>query len=279
MSKTILSIVTPSFNQASYLPECLVSVATQGSIPIEHVVFDGGSSDESADVLREFACDHQHLRWISEKDNGQSHALNKGFRCATGEFIGWLNADDRYRPGCFDAVLQAFRDHPEIDVIYGDYTWIDPDGNTTQLRREIAFSRFVLLYHRVLYIPTTAMFFRRRILDQGQLLDETLQYAMDFEFFVRLNALGYKFLHVPQFLADFRFQPESKTSRFPERQLQEQSAIIRRYSPLLRNTSSRALEQVLTRGLRLMAAARRYTEKGVRGYYFTQFRPGSMQFK
>lgn len=274
MNRPSISIVTPSFNQANYLRECLASVEMQNHTHIEHLVFDGGSRDASPEVLREFANGHPYLHWVSEKDNGQSDAINSGFRRAKGEIIGWLNADDRYRPGCFAAVLQAFRDHPDIDVIYGDYTWIDPAGTMLQLRREISFSRFVLLYHRVLYIPTTAMFFRRSILDAGQFLDDELHYAMDFEFFVRLSSLRYSFMHLSAVLADFRFHPDSKSSLFPERQEREQTQIMQRYSPILSRCSTQWIADMLSKPLRLAAAARRYSEKALRGYYFNQFRPG-----
>jgi glycosyltransferase involved in cell wall biosynthesis len=272
MNKPFITIVTPSFNQAKFLGECLASVEAQQVGSIEHLVFDGGSCDESVELLKGVARDPRFadLRWVSEKDKGQSHAINKGFRVASGEVIGWLNADDRYRPNCLSSIIKAFRDHPNIDVIYGDYTWINEDGTPLQLRREISFSAFVLLYHRVLYIPTTAMFFRRRILDDGQLLNEDLHYAMDFEFFVRLNRLGYRFMHISKVLADFRFHAASKSVAFAERQLAEQEQITRQYSRILGKCSPRWTAPILS-GLRTAAALRRYSEKALRGYYFSQF--------
>ena len=274
MNKPAITIVTPSFNQARFLGECLASVETQKVGPVQHLVFDGDSSDGSVDILRSVACGPRfsYLQWVSEKDKGQSHAINKGFHRASGEIIGWLNSDDRYRPNCFSAIVKAFHDHPNIDVIYGDYTWVDENGRPLQLRREISFSAFVLLYHRVLYIPTTAMFFRRRILDDGQLLNENLHYAMDFEFFVRLSRLGYRFMHISKVLADFRFHPASKSVEFPERGLAEQEQITLQYSPILRNCSPQWASSVLS-GLRAVAALRRYGEKALRGYYFSQFQP------
>jgi glycosyltransferase involved in cell wall biosynthesis len=277
--RPLISIITPSFNQGRYLEECLASVATQGVSPIEHIVMDGGSSDGSVELLQNFAKNpsNAHLHWASEQDRGQSHALNKGFRAAQGEFIGWLNADDRYRTECLSRVLRVFREHPDVDVIYGDYTWINGVGNVLQLRREIEFSRFILLYHHVLYIPTTAMFFRRRILDAGHFLNETLHYAMDFEFLLRLSMLGYNFMHVPGFMADFRFHPASKSSQYPSRQLREHDEIMHQYSPLLRSLSPGVATRVLSVSLRALAAMRRYSEKALRGYYFTQFRPAALR--
>ncbi|HEY3930525.1 MAG TPA: glycosyltransferase family 2 protein [Candidatus Koribacter sp.] len=272
-----ITIVTPSYNQAEYLQESLESVSSQGVANVEHLVMDGGSSDGSALILKEFSeqSNGAHLRWLSEKDNGQSDAMNKGFRSARGEIIGWLNADDRYRPGCFEAVLRAFRDHPEADIIYGDYTWIDRRGRVLQLRRETSFSRFTLLYHRVLYVPSTATFFRRRIFDEGNLLDEKLQYAMDYEFFVRLCARGYRFQHVSDLMADFRYHPASKSTQFCDRQLEEQNAALPRYSPILNACRNRWIYRPLLLSLRSAAGVLRYGEKAIRGYYFTQWRPSA----
>ena len=149
--------------------------------------------------------------WLTEPDSGQSEALNKGFRQAKGEIIGWLNSDDRYRAGCFEQIVQAFADNPDADILYGDYLLVDEAGKTVKIRREIEFSAFILLYHRVLYIPTTATFFRRRVFEEKNWLDESLHYAMDLEFFIRLAARGYRFRHIPEILADFRVH--SKASR------------------------------------------------------------------
>lgn len=279
MSRPQISIVTPSFNQARFLGECLGSVAAQAPASMEQIVIDGGSRDGSVEILHSFANvqGRDYLRWISEPDEGQSQALNKGFRQASGEIIGWLNSDDRYRPGCLQAILKAFDAHPHADIIYGDYTWIDEGGNIRQLRREISFSPLVLLYHRVLYIPTTALFFRRRVLDDGFLLNEGLQYAMDVDFMVRLSQAGYRFQHVSRFLADFRFQPQSKTCMYPRRQIEETLDVTRRYSRALQHCPNEFTEALMLKALRGCASVRRYSEKAVRGYYFTQFRRGSMQ--
>jgi len=171
-----ISIVTPSLNQGAFLSEALLSVREQKYSELEHLVIDGGSGDDTIKILcrySEEAC-WKHLRWTSEPDHGQSHALNKGFAKASGDIIGWLNSDDRYRPGCLNYVSRIFQERPNIDVVYGDYTWIDENGRTIQCRREIEFSYFILLYHRVLYIPTTAAFFRRRVIDYGNWLVESL---------------------------------------------------------------------------------------------------------
>jgi glycosyltransferase involved in cell wall biosynthesis len=274
-----ISIVTPSFNQAAFLDEALLSVRQQGYRCFEHLVMDGGSSDDSAEILkgRSESPGWEHLRWVSESDRGQSDALNKGFTRARGEIIGWLNSDDRYRANCFTAVAKAFQDNPNIDVLYGDSTWIDLRGTVFRLRREIEFSYFILLYHRVLYIPTTSTFFRRRVFDEGNWLDETLHYAMDFEFFVRLASRGYRFKHLSSFLGDFRFQPDSKSARMSHKQLEEVNEVMQRYSPLSSQLQAAALRNVGFMLLRSSAATLRYLRKLSRGYYLDRFRFTALQ--
>jgi len=269
-----ISIVTPSFNQGPYIREALLSVASQQGHTVEHLVVDGGSTDSTLDILRECSqvSGWAHLRWTSEPDNGQSDALNKGFQKAKGELVGWLNSDDRYRPGCFDAVMAAAYKHPEVDVFYGDYTWIDERNKCMQIRREIEFSRFVLGYHRVLYIPTTSTFFRRRIFDEGNWINTQYHYAMDYEFFLRLAGADYRFQHIPHILADFRWHSESKTGSRSEKQLAEHDEIAGIYSPLFRRMPPGLPLNLVRKGARLLAGGRRYTEKLLRGYYFTQYR-------
>jgi glycosyltransferase involved in cell wall biosynthesis len=274
MTAPRVSIVTPSYNQASFIEEALLSVKNQGSMCVEHIVVDGASTDHTVSILKEYSAKPgwEHLRWVSEPDQGQSDALNKGFRRATGDLIGWLNSDDRYRAGCFESIATASAWHTDADVLYGDYTWFDEKNLCLQVRREIEFSRFVLGYHRVLYIPTTTTFFRRRIFDEGNWIDLRYQYAMDYEFFLRLASSGYRFRHVPHVLADFRWHANSKSGSQSVKQLAEHDEIARLYSPILRRMPSGMPLRIVRKGARLLAASRRYTEKFLRGYYFTQYR-------
>jgi glycosyltransferase involved in cell wall biosynthesis len=269
-----MSIVTPSYNQCNFIEECLGSVKAQNYSNVEHIVTDGVSTDGSVEVLRRYSQQpsYQHLRWVSEPDQGQSDALNKGFQMATGDIVGWLNSDDRYRPGCFQAVIEAFEKNPDVDVLYGDYTWIDESGHILQVRREIEFSPFVLSYHRVLYIHSTATFFRRRVFGDGNFLNTQYHYAMDYEFFLRLAQKGYRFKRTPHLLADFRWHRKSKSSSSPEKQLAELDAIATSYSRTLQRFKSDAAKKLVLSALRVAAAGLRYSEKLVRGYYLEQFR-------
>jgi len=274
-----ISIVTPSYNQAKFLEDALRSVKEQSYPAFEHIVMDGGSTDGSVDILRHYSSrpGWQHLRWKSEPDRGQSDALNKGFRLVSGDVVGWLNSDDRYRPDCFRAMVNAFADHPESDVLYGDYTYIDETGRVWRIRREIEFNRFILLYLHMLYVPTPSSFFRRRIFDEGNWIDTQFHYAMDYEFILRLARRGYSFRHIPALVADFRLHPESKTGAHADQQRQEHNAIGLAYSGVLQRIHPQLLRRPVREVLRLAARAMRYKEKFSRGYYLEQFRPSRLK--
>ncbi len=277
MTKTLsISIVTPSLNQASFISDALDSVVIQNYPNCEHLVIDGMSTDGTLELLRNFRTSSSTITWVSEPDSGQSEALNKGFRQATGDIIGWLNADDRYRMGCFERVAKMFEEDPELDILYGDYRVVDEFGGLVRIKPEIAFSAFVLFYHRVLYIPTTTTFFRRRVFDEGNWINEDLQYVMDLEFFIRLAVRGYRFKHIPEVLADFRLQPASKTCREPDKQRCEHSRVIFATVPLLRRLKSEQLKRAALLFCRPIAGLRRYAEKAIRGSYWAQLQASSV---
>src|SRR5271154_4376285 len=273
----LISVVTPSFNQREFIGEALASVQRQNHKNCEHLVIDGMSTDGTVDLLRSLAGD-KNIVWISEQDSGQSEALNKGFRRAKGEIIGWLNSDDRYRAGCFERVAQAFAENPDVDILYGDYLMVDELGQALQIRREIEFNAFVLLYHRVLYIPTTATFFRRKIFEEDNWLNEKLHYAMDLDFFIRLSARGYRFKHLSELLADFRLHPESKSCSSPDRHRLEHQQIVFASAPILQHLKSPHLKKLMLSVLRSIANAKRYSEKMIKGYYWKQFRSAGCVF-
>lgn len=266
-----ISIVTPSLNQGRFIAEAVESVRVQSYPAHEHIINDGESADSTVKILQRVSADGSHgsIRWRSSGDRGQSDALNQGFAAASGDIIGWLNADDRYRPDCLRLVAEAFSRNPKTDVLYGDFTYISEDGKHLALRREIEFNRFVLRYHRVLYIPTTSTFFRKRVITDGNYLREDLHYAMDLEFFIRLAAAGYRFQHLPKVLADFRVHNASKSVQFAGKQSAEHRQVV------LSGTSLRLLRQIpraqnaAAHALQIAAGTIRYTEKLIRGFYFS----------
>lgn len=202
-----ISIVTCSYRQGRYLGATISSVLDQRIPGIEYIVIDGGSSDDSVEVIRRHEPDLAY--WVSEPDRGQTDALIKGFRRATGEIQGWLCSDDLLLPGALERVLHYFDAHPEVDAMYGDSLWIDAEGSFLRPKKEIEFNRFVYLFDHN-YISQPSMFWRRRLYDKVGGLDAQFNLAMDsdlWERFSRHTRIG----HLPAYLSCMRFYPAQKT--------------------------------------------------------------------
>lgn len=227
-----VSIITPSFNQGKFIGRTLQSVAQQkhnlpASIVLEHIIYDGGSTDETIDVLMNFGAEtsqtlttkkvnngfyqdaNYHLSWVTEHDKGQTHAVNKGLQNTSGEIIGWLNSDDIYYPGAIAKVVNFFTDNPHVDVVYGMAKHIDISDKDIDFYPTTDFSVQALLTN--CFICQPALFFRRRILATTGFLDEELQYCMDYEFWIRMALLGIKFTYLKELLAGSRLYPQNKT--------------------------------------------------------------------
>lgn len=181
----LVSVLTPSFNQATYLRDCLASVAAQTYPEIEHVVRDGGSTDGSVDLLRAAG---PRVRWTSEPDDGQSDALNRAFAASSGEIVGWLNSDDGYADRrAVEWAVRHFETHPELDVLYGETLLVNEANVVLQVRAAPAFSLPVL--RAVHYLVQPSLFFRREALERlGTFVREDLQFVMDRDLLLRLAA-------------------------------------------------------------------------------------------
>ena len=201
-----LSIVTPSYNQGPFLERTLRSVLTQDQPANEYIVMDGGSVDDSVAVLRQH---EPRVRWISERDRGQAHAVNKGIGATASSVIGWLNSDDCYRPGAFARVQDFLTRHPDVDVVYGAADFIDEHDRP--LRPYPTASWKPRRLRRYCYLCQPAVFFRRRVVDRCGLLDESLQYCMDYEYWLRLADHGCRFAYLPVPLAASRLYTTNKT--------------------------------------------------------------------
>ncbi len=193
------TIITPSLDYGRFLGDCLGSVAAQEGVALEHLVLDGGSADDSASVASRFA----HARWIQETDTGMSGAINKGFAIAKGNWVMWLNADDRLKPGALAEILPHL-EKTSADLVYGDWDFIREDGSFDRRITSPAWSRFVHIHHHC-YIGSTAAFIRNStVIAEGHRLREDFRYVMDGEFYARLDAAGKTLQHVPVRIADFR---------------------------------------------------------------------------
>jgi len=203
-----VSILTPSFNQGQFIERTLQSVIdqkTQGVV-IEHFVIDGGSKDETIEILRRYG---DLVRWISEKDEGQTAAINKGISGSSGEIIGWLNSDDIYYPGAIQRAVDYFMSHPEVDVIYGRADHIDLDDKAFEEYPTEPWS-LERLKERC-FICQPALFFRRRVVGRHGFLDETLNYCMDYEYWLRLGDGDCCFVFINEKFAGSRLYPDNKT--------------------------------------------------------------------
>jgi len=209
MSDSILvSIVTPSYNQAEYLLQNLRSVAIQRApgIELQHLVMDGGSNDGTLALLEASS----GVTWMSEKDRGQSDAINKGFRAAQGAIIGWINSDDYYEPGAIAKVVAYFREHPETMWLYGKCHFVDSSGTITDAYDAADFNLDTLI-NRKNFVPQQSTFFRRELLEQVGYLDESLHLCMDYDYWIRFGK-RYPGHFLPEYLASFRRHADAKTS-------------------------------------------------------------------
>jgi glycosyltransferase involved in cell wall biosynthesis len=203
-----ISVVTPSYNQAHFLEATIRSVLDQQYPNLEFIIVDGGSTDNSVEVIRRY---ETHLAyWISEKDRGASDAIAKGFAKATGDIMAYLNSDDVYLPGTLDAVAAAFS-NDRADVVYGNCYWIDAEGRTIGERRQTPFLRSGYLYGAC-DLQQPATFWTRVAFDKAGGMDPAFQFAFDTDLFFRFALQGARFKHVNRFFAGFRIHGESKSS-------------------------------------------------------------------
>ena len=201
----LVSIVTPSYNQAAFLEQALISVLEQNYLRLEYIVVDGASTDGSVDIIRKYA--DKLTFWVSEKDGGQAEAINKGFSRAKGEIFAWLNSDDYYLPGTISAAVKVFREHPDLVLIYGNLLAVNEHSQTTNLLHYGQLTLEDLLCFQIIGQP--AVFFRREAFEITGGLDTSYHCFLDHHLWLRMALQG-RILHVDQTWAAARFHPAAK---------------------------------------------------------------------
>ena len=201
----LISIITPSFNQAKYLEDTIQSVLGQAYPNLEYIIVDGASTDGSVDIIRKH--ENQLAWWVSEKDSGQAEAINKGLSHATGGIIAWLNSDDTYLPGALSAVVETFEENPDVALVYGNMLAVDENGETFNILRYNQLNLEDLLCFQIIGQP--AVFFRRGALEKAGYLDPTYHFLLDHHLWLRIAMQGC-ILHVDQTWAAARYHAEAK---------------------------------------------------------------------
>jgi glycosyltransferase involved in cell wall biosynthesis len=223
----LISIITPSFNQAKFLPQTLESVCMQENVEVEHIVVDPGSTDNS----REIAEQAQNVTLIAEPDKGQSDGITKGFQRSNGEILAWLNSDDFYpNKMVLSTVHQTFQNEPDIDIVYGNANFVDQEGKI--LRKGFVNRKFGELKHSFQYqigIVQPAVFWRRRVFEEIGGPSMEYEYCMDYELWVRMAFNEYKWKFVPKVFAHHRWWDGMKTSSRRDLSLMEHFKICLRY--------------------------------------------------
>ena len=242
-----ISIVIPSYNQAAYLEETLKSVFCQNYPNTEVLVLDGGSKDGSIQIIEKYA--PKLAYWVSKPDGGQTPALIDGFQRTTGDIQCWLNSDDLLTPGSLRVIGEAFRNRPDVDVVFGDAIWMDASGRHLRVQKEIPFNRF-LWFHTYNYIPGMSTFWRKSLYERVGGLDPTFNLAMDADLWIRFSDAKAKFLHVKEILSKTRFHPEQKTRKLNQQSQSEIQKIYFRYHPRSR-AEILSLKRFLARSLRI----------------------------
>lgn len=250
-NEPLVSILTPSFNQSRWLVDNLQSVARQTYPRIEHIVMDGGSTDDTVAILTRAGA---RIRWKSEKDRGQSHALNKALAESTGEIIGWINSDDAYySTDVVTAVARCFAQHPDVAVVYGHGALVNAEGRILQMLWAPPFRYGLLRLHNFIVQPSA--FIRRSALGDT-LVDETFHYAMDYELWLRLGQ-NHRIAKLNHVVSVDRNYPERKSVTRMDLSQVDYARLRRTYGvpDVPQSAALRAEQQALKIGIRLMGVS------------------------
>ncbi len=223
-----ISIVTPSYNQGQFIEETIRSVLLQGYPNLEYIIIDGGSSDESVDIIKKYSPWLKH--WVSEPDRGQVHAINKGFTRSSGDILNWLNSDDLFLPITLHQVIWFWRDHDECCFLTGDAEIVDCSISQREfyIRGDSYSFDELLNFHKGYYLPQPAVFFSQKAYFSVGGVNLSLNYAMDTDLWLRLR-LKYRLWYLPELLAQMRHHDEAKTWRQNLLAMKEVRQVIKQY--------------------------------------------------
>jgi hypothetical protein len=228
MTFPLVTVVTPSFNQGRFIRTTIESVLSQDYPNLEYIIMDGGSTDETSAIASEYGA---RLKWISEKDRGQSHAINKGFRMAKGEIVSWLNSDDIILPGAVACAVNAFSRNPRLGAVYGEGYQIDIDGNIKcRFPATEPFNLWKLIYLSDYILQQTA-YFRRSVFEEIGYIDENLHWGMDWDVLIRIGK-RFPMEHLPEYLGCLREYPAAKSFSGGGKRFRELVRIMRRHGAL-----------------------------------------------
>lgn len=203
----LISIVTPSYNQGHYIEETIQSVLAQDYPHIEYLIVDGGSTDNTVNIIKKY--ENKLAWWISEKDKGQTDAINKGFARAKGDILAWINSDDTYEPGAVAAAVKYLKELPRVGMVYGDCNFINDSGHVIG-KFNAAQTSYRLLRQGYAHIPQQSMFLRAELWRQVGPLDPSFYFAMDYDLWTRIAART-EIKYIPQTWANFRLHTSGKT--------------------------------------------------------------------
>ena len=209
MKKPLISIITPTLNQGRYIETTILSVLEQRNANIEYIVVDAGSNDSTHSILRQYK---SHLKWTVLSGKGQSSAINWGWKHAKGSILCWLNSDDVLVPRTLELVKEFFSGSAKIDVLYGNCDYINKRGAYLAPYPTKEFDYVDLVRNGINYIPQPSVFIRRQVFETIGVLDEGLNYVMDFDYWIKAG-LHFEFIHVPDTLAQLRLHSKAKSIR------------------------------------------------------------------
>ncbi len=237
----IFSIVTPSLNQGQFIEQTIQSVLSQeGDFYIDYIIADGGSTDNSVEIIKKYdellkakkypiKCKGIKYRWWSRPDKGQSHAINQGFEIAKGDILAWINSDDYYEQNAFNIISNKIKENSQIDLFYGNIYFIDRNNEKSiKKTQQGTYTDFTTFTNKDLYIFQPSTFFTKKIVKRVGLLDEDLQYVMDYDLWVKILKNS-QILYIPKILSNFRVWEGSKTYSHQKRFNYEKRIVNNRY--------------------------------------------------